>query len=51
MRRDSSPKEAGNPSEAAGVWWFDIGAYKHNSKQVPEPDEEPELFTQADTAW
>jgi hypothetical protein len=26
-------------------------SYQQNSRQVPEPDEEPELFTQAETAW
>jgi hypothetical protein len=27
------------------------GCYRQNNQQLPEPDEEPELLTQAETAW
>jgi hypothetical protein len=43
----------GNGESVRWLWSLVIrhGNYLQNKRHVPEPDEELELFTQADTAW
>jgi hypothetical protein len=43
----------GNRETFGGRWSLMTrhGCYRQNNQQLPEPDEEPELLTQAETAW